>query len=304
MRKLAIIDLGSNAIRMNLLEVTEEGVNLLLSERKTARLSEGMGEEKTLKPVAVERTLAIMRSFVREIEVEGITEIHAVATAAMRQAKNPEVVLEPLREMGIHLQIISGEQEAYFDFLGVMEGCIAQDCVILDIGGASAEVIAVRGGEAKGMVSIPLGAVVLTERYLPEERLSERGLTAATAAVDSLLAEIPFLPEMQGVPVVGVGGTARVLGSIVQCSRKEELPLQNYEVDAERIYSFSREIIGTTTEERKQIEGMTATRAEIIGGGIAVLGAVMKRIGAPSLIVSTRGVREGLQRAVLEGLKW
>ena len=159
MQYFAVIDLGSNSCRMKITQIIGGTYLKVVNQQKAyVRLSENMGPEKTLKSVPMERTIATLKQF-RAI-YEKLPDVHvtAVATAAVRQATNQEEFLEKVHdEAGIDFEVISGEREAYLDFLGVTCTLPVGDCLIMDTGGASTELILAKGGKPVHMISMPFG---------------------------------------------------------------------------------------------------------------------------------------------------
>ena len=213
--KFALIDLGSNSSRMYLLEEEEDGsIRILTRERVMTRPSEGMGDAQRIREDAAARTAAVLKKFHTMAEDAG-AKILAVATAAVRKAKNGAAFCERVeRETGIRLNVISGQLEAFFDFQGVLAGLPQQkDALICDTGGGSTELILVRNGRIGGRISLPFGAMSLTDRFLREGDLAENA-----ARVKEALAKawdgVPFLKEAVGLSLIGLGGSAVALPAI------------------------------------------------------------------------------------------
>jgi len=169
MKRIAIIDLGSNSVRMNIMHINKDGSYYLLDQvKQMVRLSQGMGPEKMLRPEPIRRTFETLYLFRKLIEAFNVEEVHGVATAAVRQAVNQKEFLRNLeRHAGFRFEVISGEDEAYYDFLGVMNTIDAPDCLVVDIGGASTELVWVEKRSIRGSISLPFGSVTLSERFCP-----------------------------------------------------------------------------------------------------------------------------------------
>lgn len=295
--KIAIIDLGSNSVRMIIMQVYPNGSYKMIDQAKEmVRLSEGMSAVKQLKPVAVRRTLNTLKLFKKLIESHRVDRTVAVATAAVRNAANGELFLERVREeTGLQLEVITGEQEAYFDFLGVINTIRVEECIIIDTGGASTEIIWVEQRKVKEAVSIPYGAVTLTEAFSGKEEPSQEGLKGMEAFIEAEYRKISWLKELRGLPLVGLGGSVRTLAKIHKKKVGSFLEgLHNYRMEPEDV----REIYGRVTkgkpEERKDIPGLGRDRADIIAGGLAPAKVLMEYVKAPEVIISGNGLREGV----------
>ncbi|KGO32416.1 hypothetical protein Q757_01140, partial [Oenococcus alcoholitolerans] len=135
--------------------------------QEMVRLSKGMGKKRVLQDDAIQRTLQALSHFRSALLKYPDIKLRAVATAAVRQASNREVFLEKFKSlMKKPLEVISGVQEAYYDYLGIVETLPIEDCLIMDTGGASTEIVLVRGRKDQHAVSLPMGAVNISERFL------------------------------------------------------------------------------------------------------------------------------------------
>ena len=166
MENLAIVDLGSNSARMAITEVAPDGrFREIKRVKENTRLSEGMGREKMLQEPAMQRTIEALKRFKQLYQSVPGVKVRAITTAAVRQARNRQEFLERVeREVGIQLQVLSGKKEAYYDYLGVVRTLKLNHCLILDVGGASCELVLVQQRRARNMISIPVGAVNLCDQ--------------------------------------------------------------------------------------------------------------------------------------------
>ena len=219
--RIAIIDLGSNSIRMNIVDVEGNKATVLENIRKIVRLSEGMGDEKLIRQNAADRTLSALTKFKQIIDDMDVDEVRAIATAALRTSKNPELVTIPAEYMGINFEIISGEKEAYYDYMSVVNTLPVENCVIVDIGGASTELIFVENGINKNMVSIPMAAVNITEKYFSGTVAEDGELQFAVKQFTDRLCEVDWLKNITDINIVGIGGTIRALAKMHGISDEE-----------------------------------------------------------------------------------
>ena len=173
---LAILDLGSNSVRLKITKIQDNGsFETVQYEKRYVRLASNMGPEKMLKSTPVKRTIDALKEF-RAIcdryRNKNLTII-AVATAAVRQAQNQLQFLEKVqRETGFEIHVISGEREAYLDYVGVNQTLPIDKGIIIDTGGASMELISVNNGEAEKAVSIPIGSVSISQTYHLEDQIN------------------------------------------------------------------------------------------------------------------------------------
>jgi len=299
--KIAIIDLGSNSVRMNILEVIGGEFTIIEQFKEIVRLSEGMGAEKTLKPNAIEKMLDVMNQFKRKIDEYEVEKIYPIATAAVRIANNPEALTKPLSRLGISLEVITGEKEAYYDYLGVMNTLDIRDCVIIDTGGASTEIILVRDRIHYGLVSIPFGAVNITETYLKGKKTGQGEISVAKSAISEELDKINWINSAKNLPIVGLGGSIRAIGKTEKLRRnKEDMPLHGFEMSDNDIFALCNKLAKSSLEARKKMEGIGKARADIIIGGSLPLTVLMRKLSSKSLILSASGLREGVLFEILK----
>ncbi|MDF2548367.1 MAG: exopolyphosphatase [Anaerosolibacter sp.] len=295
--KVAIIDLGSNSIRMIIMKIYGDGSYKMVDQAKEmVRLSEGMGGEMTLKPLAIQRTLYVLKLFKKLIEVHQADKIFTVATAAVRNANNQKFFLDKVKqETGFDFEVISGEMEAYYDYLGVINTIDIEDCIIIDIGGASTELIWVEKRRLKEAVSLPYGAVVLTEKFFDKGDITQEKLKKLEQFMEKQYEQVKWLKQVTGLPIVGLGGSIRSLAKIDK--KKIRFPLEslhNYQMEEWEAAHAYQLVTKANLEERKNIPGVGKERADIIVGGLVPIKVLMNYLKAEKLIVSGNGLREGI----------
>ncbi|SFH99537.1 Ppx/GppA phosphatase [Tindallia magadiensis] len=296
-KKIAVIDLGSNSIRMLLMKVYEDGSYKMLDQVKDmVRLSEGMGEERTLKPLPIKRTMKTLKLFRRLLQVHQTDYVIPVATAAVRSAVNQKMFLEKVEaETGFQFRVITGEEEAYYGYMGVINTLPVERGITIDIGGASTEIGWIEKGRLKESVSLDFGAVTLTEKYIGRENISEEKVQEVEACVEKELEKLEWLTSLKHYPVVGLGGTIRTLAKMDK--HKIGYPLEslhNYQMTfAEVEDAYGKVTTGTVPEIRK-LPGINKDRADIIAAGLAPVHAIMKKLKTDQLVISGHGVREGV----------
>ena len=295
--RIAIIDLGSNSIRMNIIEVINNDATVLENIRTVVRLSEGMGDEKLLRQKAVERTLNELKKFKRIIDEMQVDDVRAIATAALRTAKNPELFTDRASEIGVDFEIITGEKEAYYDFMSVVNTLPVKDCMIVDIGGASTELIYVKDCINVNMVSIPMAAVNITEKFFSGTIATDDELNYAINSFTDKLENIPWLKDIKNINVVGMGGTVRALTKMHGIADEE---VHGFEMSREHTFNKIYELVKIPVEKRASIEGIGKGRADIILGGVVPLLAIMDYIKSPKLISCVSSLREGVMYDILK----
>lgn len=285
-RITAVIDLGSNSLRMTIAEVLADNTIRELGDyRETVRISENMGPENTIKQVAIQRTIAALHTFQAAMVLHSVQTVIAVATEALRKAENREAFIQAVQaETGIAFQVISGEEEARYVFLGVTALLPFADCLLMDTGGGSCELIHVRNREIQNAVSLPLGGVVLTEGFLESDIVSGPSLFRLFRHIHTVARAVPWLDACRGLPVVAVGGTYKAILSLKQ---KDTFT-------PEELYTLYEMFLGQNLEERKKVLVGYEDRGDIIVGGLAPLVYVTNRLQPSRICASVRGIRDGI----------
>jgi len=296
MQKIAIIDVGSNSARLVITQIYSSGANNMVYNQKEAlRLSQKINKNGELTEEAFTVTLDCMRSFASMCKLFDAHRIIAVATAAIRNAVNGKKLVDVVKkETGISLEIISGKTEAYMSYLGVINTIAVKDAVIFDLGGGSTEIVLVKNRKMVQSISLPIGCVNLTSQLGIKNKMSPATAAKLKKTIAAQLAKAPWLKAC-GLPMIGVGGTARSVGKIDQKRIKYYTPkIHNYQFAVQSFKNTFKYMQGTTLAERKQIAGLSADRADIIVAGSAIIKALADCTKAKKLIISGCGLREGL----------
>jgi exopolyphosphatase / guanosine-5'-triphosphate,3'-diphosphate pyrophosphatase len=292
---VAIVDLGSAAVRFLLAQIRPtSGYRILAQERVQTRL--GGGAPGTLPRVAIVRTLrAVHRFFARYSPHQQGPRIVAIATSAVRDARNRERLLDPLRQKeGIEVQVLSASDEARFGVVAALESLSFPKGVVADLGGASLQLSRVRHGRVISTASVPLGAVRTTERFLKHDPPTPRELRALRAEIRSQLA-IALPPAERGEVLVGLGGTVRTLASIhLRANPGERKHRHGLVLHQSDVTAIRERLEALSSRGRRRIRGLKAERADIILAGAMVIEDAMVSGGYLSLVVCTRGVRDGV----------
>ena len=297
MENLAIVDLGSNSVRMAITEIADNGdFREIKRVKENTRLSEGMGTEKILQPQAIEHTIAALKRFKRLYQGLPNLQVRAITTAAVRQAKNRREFLDRVKkETGLEFQVLSGRKEAYYDYLGVVRTLKLSHCLILDVGGASSELILVQHKKARDLISLPFGAVNLSEQYHLGGFVRADDLFRAQSMVMERFNKIPWLRYATRVPIVLLGGANRTLARMTYAHRRQHgNSFHGYRLSSKGVYGTYRELLNRNLAQRKKMPGLEADRADIIIGGMLPLVCLLQRNSDGRVIFSESGVREGI----------
>ena len=296
MKRVALIDLGSNSVRFVISEITDSGsYRLVYQQKESIRLSEGMWTHQMLTKPAMERAIKTLKALSHMAKAMGVTEIQGIATAAVRLATNGNSFIRRVyAETGIPLRAISGEEEAYLGFLGVVNTIGLDDFIVFDLGGASIEISLIENRQLKKSVSLPMGALVMTGQFKLGHEFTKTEYEAMVDHIQSLLKRENWLKDAK-LPLIGIGGTARNIAKMDQREKNYPIPkLHNYKVKKTTIEALFQRVKETPWEERKKIPGLSSERADIIVAGMSIIRELIEYTKASSIIVSGCGLREGL----------
>jgi exopolyphosphatase/guanosine-5'-triphosphate,3'-diphosphate pyrophosphatase len=296
--KLAAIDIGTNSVKLLVANVEDQQVKNVLFEHTTiTRLGQGVDKSGELTAEAMDRTLEVISDFYNRAKLIGTEDITAIATSAMRDAKNSDVFMQKVVEKtGLNLQIISGDEEAELTFAGACSDPDIQsrEVILMDVGGGSTEFILGQNGVIDDKFSINLGCVRLTEDFVHSDPIDSTDLQDIIHHIISALYVRLSTLSVGDRELIGVGGTILTTAS-VHCNMEGlSCDLHKYilrKEDVVRLLSYLRRM---TLEERKNVQGLSPQRADIIVAGITIFSTVMEILKKQEIVVSKRGLKYGI----------
>ena len=296
--RIGVIDIGSNSVHLVVAIYHEEnGYFSVIDDAKVnVRLGEGMTRTGRLDPERMDVGVNTMKIYRRMIDAYQLDQVIATATAAVRKAENgDEFVRRVKEEADIDINVIPGEQEAMYDYLGVVNTIDIKDGLLMDIGGGSTELVLIQNREKKAGVSLPFGAVDLAEKFNLTDKPKKSDLEKLHVFLEGAFSQYPLLAEAKGYPVIGVGGTIRNMGRIHR--RMTDYPLeiaQNYRMSRKDVKTVCEKTAAMDYQERKNIKGLSKARADIFIGASQAVMEIMGAIDSDQLIISKAGLRDGL----------
>lgn len=302
MKKIAIIDVGTNSTRLVLLSINDNGGYKVIDEiKESVRLGQDMGEECMIKPRRIAQLIMALQMFRRLCDNNGVDEIIAIATSAVRRARNQRSFLDQVyAETGIELKVLTGEQVGHYVYVGVSNTVDVDNAVIVEIGGGSMEIMHMQKRALKNIVSIPYGSVNLTEKFQLQDKISDEQAKEIEDFIYKQLDAVPWLKNLKGLPLVGVGGAFRNIGKIMMKKSKYSIDvLHNYELSFEAVENVYKEVLSMNLDRRIKIKGLSNERADIFVGAAAAVTGVMRFMESDKVIISTNGQREGILYAYI-----
>ena len=293
------MDIGSNSFRLLVAEVYDGRLHPLAHDLLTVRLGEGLGASGLLTPAALLRAEAALARFARKMAPYPVRHVRACATHAVRMAANREEFLQRAEALiGVRVEVLSGEEEARLALSGALSGLPEEQhrypLVLVDVGGGSSEIIlrATPGSEPR-VISLPLGAVGLSEEFGADLAPMRKKIQAALAPALRSIAEGKMVD--QGSLLVASGGTATSLAALaLGLDRYDALRVQNYHLSPARLQTLVARLISLSPGERNGLPALAEGRGEIIVAGAMVLQEAQQTLASRSLLVSDAGLLEGI----------
>ncbi len=298
MTNIGIIDLGSNSARIGIYNT--EAKQAVYTGKYPCQLSRGMNADMLLKEDAMNRTATALMGFQEIMKKFQVSEVYAFATAAVRKAENKQEFIDKIaRETGINIRVLSGEEEAEFDFLGVIGKTKMADAVILDTGGGSIEIIGAKDGKMTNAVSIPIGSRSIKELFF-ENGETPVAREMAKARVEEIIDDLTWLADFKGVPVIGIGGCNRTVARICLSNGEKDKMIDCYNINRDNVFQIFDKIGKTAPWDRENIKGITPDRTDIIYGGLLPLIVLMEKLESKRLAVTDAGLKEGIFQKIME----
>lgn len=295
MRKLGIIDIGSNSIRLVIIQIRTDGSYSIIDELgDSVRLGEKANGSNVMSKAKMESAVNTLRAFLNLCDALEVQDIICVATEAVRRSSNQSQFIEQVKkQLNLEIRVITGQEEAFYDYFGMVNTLNLPDGLIMDIGGSSTELILFNGRQIENSISLPFGAITISQMFHLENAVTEQTRKELNQFLLHHFNGIEWIQS--GRPLIGIGGSFRNLGKIDRKLNKYPLDItHNYSLSGnsfQYIYNMVNEL---SYEERKEIKGLSKDRADILPGALSEIAAVLEITGINEIIISGSGLREGL----------
>jgi exopolyphosphatase / guanosine-5'-triphosphate,3'-diphosphate pyrophosphatase len=305
--KVAAVDCGTNSLRLLIAESKPEG-GLVDLDRQTeiVRLGQGVDATGEFHPDALKRTFAVTERYAKLITDAGVPtdKIRFVATSASRDAKNRDGFFEGIKSLlGVLPDVISGDAEARLSFTGALSRVSPEGdpVLVMDIGGGSTEfIVGSSAGVMASAISLDIGSVRLTERFLKVNPPAEDDLARAAEHVDRMLDESDVDFGSIGT-WIGVAGTATTLAGVyLELEQYDRDRVHGSRIPRQDVGGLLRRLSGMTVAQIRSLPSMHPDRADVITGGTLVAARVAERLGVPHLLVSESDILDGIALAMLD----
>lgn len=294
--RISSIDIGTNTVLLLVADIAPDGTIAPLAHgHEIVRLGKGVEHSKRILPESIDRLRRALRQYVEISRKYRVDKLVACATSAVREAENRDEFCEVVqKEFGIDVVVLSGEEEAQLTYLGTLSEFTGTEVrsAVIDIGGGSTEITTGTGRNIRSSVSLPLGCVRLTERFLSDAPPTTMALESAREAVVQKLGELKGLSGDSRL--VGVAGTVTTLAAMdLRLPEYDPLRVSGHRISLDTMDRMCTLLSGKTVEEIRHIPQVHPDRADILLAGVIILQEVMKRFGWMEITASDRGLRYG-----------
>lgn len=290
--------MGSNSARLVIVNLFEDGYFMVMDELKeSVRLGQDMERDGFLKPQRVAETIKTLKMFKKLADASGVTRIIAVATEAVRRAKNQRSFLDEIQaSCGIKIKVLSAEEEATLVYRGVINTMDVPKGIILEIGGGSTKIVYYNRRNMLNYATLPFGAVTLTDLFGGDGLSPEAQVAKMEEFFRDQLKNVSWLLDVDpDVQMIGVGGSFRNLFKISKMVHKYPLDtVHNYNMLTEDFLPVYDMIKVLDLDKKKKIKGLSAERADILPAALAIIKTFINYMNLDNFTISGAGLREGI----------
>ena len=292
--RTAIIDIGSNSVRLVVYQGPARIPAILFNEKVMAGLGRGLAATGSIDRSALASARTALARFAAVAREMDVTSLRTIATAAVRDAANGGELIAAAKALGLDVEILTGEQEARGAGEGVLSAIPDADGIVGDLGGGSLELVRVRGGRIEDRISFPLGVLRIAAVRARRGKVFERMVTR-------MIRDAGWTGRGVDLPLYLVGGSWRALARLDMNLTDYPLPvIHQYPMPAATVVRLGRTIAHLGKPRLKAIGGLSSGRAGTLSDATALLAVLLRELGATSTIVSAFGLREGLLFGMLD----
>jgi exopolyphosphatase/guanosine-5'-triphosphate,3'-diphosphate pyrophosphatase len=302
-----VIDIGSNTIRLVIYRVEDGMIKPMLNNKRPAGLAGYVDKNGYLRPAGIEKAVGILQEFRQVLDMLPDCEVFPFATASLRNIYNFDEVVDTIRQKcGFEVRVLSGKEEALYDYHGAVRAMRANTGLLTDIGGGSTELVFFQNGIARVADSIPVGSLNLYDRFVDELLPEKKELKKMEKEVRALLEKaVPAKGAYAAQPMCAVGGTARSALELFRSITGAEEAVREYDSQfLNRVFTMLEE---NPRKLIRRIIKVAPDRIHTILPGMLILKVVAETYGSQTIVTSPYGVREGYlfdileQRGILHG---
>ena len=298
MSRVAAIDCGTNSIRLLIADISGGKFKEVLRDMEIVRLGQGVDENKSFHPDAINRTLAAAEKFKNQLAGKGVEKIRFCATSATRDAANRDLFIDGVRQiLGVEVEVIPGEEEARLSFNGATKELLQSDApfLVVDIGGGSTEFV-YGNKEVEFAKSVDIGCVRMSERHLKSQPVEMGQVAQAIIDIDKAIAQAAaVVPISTAKTLVAVAGTATTIAAAaLEFETYDRYAIHLSRISAEKVHKVSAAFQAMTKSDISKLGFMHPGRVDVITAGSLVLSRVMAATGATEFVASESDILDGM----------
>jgi exopolyphosphatase/guanosine-5'-triphosphate,3'-diphosphate pyrophosphatase len=297
MKNIAVIDIGSNSMRILVYEIYKNrAFKIIDEEKRMTRLGQFIDEDNNLSNEAIQKLLITLEFFKILCEKNNVVEIIAVATEAIRRANNKKEILSLVKEkIKLDIRILSGLEESAYGYITIKSTMDIDDALLVDIGGSSMEITLVKNKIISNGISLPLGSIPLTKLFPFDTPADNNTTLEFKKFIYNEFDKLPWLTDAKNLPLIGIGGTSRAIGKIHKKFINYPLDLlHNYNIAFDEIKIMHNYVLNLNINQKSKLKGLPKERADIFTAPFSALVMLMSYCNCPNLKISQYGIREGV----------
>lgn len=301
LERIAVIDLGSNSFHMIICEVSEKYFNHIKivndnDYKAYVRLGANLQKGELIKEEKIDEILSVLTRFYQVALQHKVDRIFCIATEALRRAGNGKQIIELIKNrIGIQVELISGEKEAYLGFYGIVNSFSLRNYLMVDIGGSSTELVYVKNRTFQKSISLPIGSLNICDLFDSTNQINDVLFQEMTESFVNILHDVNWLKDVQIDAVIGVGGTMRTIGKYERAKLRYPLTIpHNYPLPLDRVRDMFCDLRFLSVEERLNVPELPKKRATIFPSALVLVLSIMSYVQNTKLIISKYGLREGV----------
>lgn len=301
LERIAVIDLGSNSFHMIICEVSEKYFNHIKitndnDYKAYVQLGANLKKGELISTDKVNEILSVLTRFHQVAQKHQVDRIFCIATEALRRAANGKQIIELIKDrIGIQVELISGEKEAYLGYYSIVNSFSYRNYLMVDIGGSSTELVYVKNRQLRKAISLPIGSLNICDLFESTNQINDVLFHDMTESFYNILRDVEWLKDVQIDVVIGVGGTMRTIGKYERAKLRYPLPMpHNYPQTLERVKEIFNDLRYLSVEERLNVPELPKKRATIFPSALLWVLTIMNYVQNNKLIISKYGLREGV----------
>ena len=299
-KRIAVMDLGTNTFHLLIAEGNASEYKEIVHEHEAVKLGEGGINKGIIQPEAYERGMAAMLKFHKLLGENDVRDVRAIATSALRNASNGQQFMDEVAEKtGISIEIIDGEQEAYYIYKGVKlaGGLSHQTSLIMDIGGGSVEFIVGNENAILWKQSFEIGAARLMDKFHRTDPIPRESINALEIYLEEHLLSLLAVASKYPVDsIIGSSGAFETFAELIELEKNNPftLDIKNHTFDFNELVAVTNKLIASSHNERKDTKGIIPIRVDMIVVASLITRFITQKLGIHKVCLSTYSLKEGV----------